>query len=156
RSVPDRSLRAVRRRPRDRERLLGAERSRRSGGAFSRAARAQERGRRGSDAVRRRLHPRARIRLTADRGPRHRHRPPRHALHELSVDPRRAAVPVHASGKRLKNEDTRAKLAKSAKPEKIRRSRDSRKGANGAKEDKFLFFNTARSRARSVRERGLL
>ena len=55
-------------------------------------------GRRGGDAVRRRLHPRAGVRHAADGGPRRRHRSAGDAVHELAVDPRRAAVPVHAAG----------------------------------------------------------
>ena len=65
RSVRDGPLRALHRRARARERLRRAQRSRGAGGAFPRAGRSEGGGRRGSDVLRRRLHPRARVRHAA-------------------------------------------------------------------------------------------
>ena len=62
-----RPLRALHHRPRDRQRLLGAERSRGPGRALRGAGEGQGRRRRGGDVLRRRLHPRARVRPAAHR-----------------------------------------------------------------------------------------
>ncbi len=62
-----RPLRAVHHRPRNRQRLLRAERPRGPGRALPRAGRGQGSRRRGGDVLRRRLHPRAGIRPAADR-----------------------------------------------------------------------------------------
>ena len=75
-----RSLRALHRRPRDRQRLFRAERSRGPGGALSRRrSKAKEAGDEEAMYLRRRLHSRARIRPAADGGRGHRHRPARDA-----------------------------------------------------------------------------
>ncbi len=91
-----RALRAVHDGPRDRQRLLRAERSGRPGRALQEAGRAEGRRRRGSDVLRRRLHPRAGIRHAPDRRLRHRHRPPGDAADRQPDDPRRAPVPAPA------------------------------------------------------------
>ena len=52
--------------------------------ASARRSARKDGGRRRGDVLRRRLRPRARIRHAADRGPRHRHRPPGDAVHRLS------------------------------------------------------------------------
>jgi hypothetical protein len=63
-----RSLRTVHHRPRDRQRLLGAERPRRPGRTLRGAGEGEGCRRRGSDVLRRRLHARARVRPAADGG----------------------------------------------------------------------------------------
>ena len=68
RSVRHRSLRALHRRPRARERLRRAQRSRGAGGAVPAQVGGERRRRRGSDVLRRRLHPRARVRHAAGGG----------------------------------------------------------------------------------------
>ncbi|CAG9230106.1 hypothetical protein BGLA2_490050 [Burkholderia gladioli] len=91
-----RALRAVHDGPRDRQRLLRAQRSGRPGRALQEAGRPEGCRRRGSDVLRRRLHPRTRIRHAPDRRLRHRHRPPGDAADRQPDDPRRAAVPAPA------------------------------------------------------------
>ena len=61
---------------------------------FRAQADAKAQRRRGSDVLRRRLRPRARVRHAAGGGPRRRHRSARDAADELAVDPRRAVVPA--------------------------------------------------------------
>jgi hypothetical protein len=78
-----RALRAVHRRPRNRQRLLRAERCGRPGRPLPGTGQGQGRRRRGSHVLRRRLHPRAGIRPAADRWLRHRHRPSDHAADRL-------------------------------------------------------------------------
>ena len=79
RSRGRRPLRALHRREGNRQRLLRAQRPRGPGGALSRAGEAQGCRRPGSDALRRRLRARARIRHAAVRRLRARHRPAGHA-----------------------------------------------------------------------------
>src|SRR5690606_12370524 len=96
-----RALRAVHHRARDRQRLLGAERPGRPGTTLPEAGRGEGRRRRGGDVLRRRLHPRARIRDAAHRRLRRRHRPADDAAHRQREHPRRRAVP-RAQARRLK------------------------------------------------------
>ncbi|MGC8383937.1 amino acid--tRNA ligase-related protein [Pseudomonas aeruginosa] len=91
-----RPLRAVHRRPRDRQCLFRAERRRGPGRALHVAGQGEGRRRRRGDALRRRLHQCPGIRHAADRRRRHRHRPPGDAADQLAVDPRRDPVPAHA------------------------------------------------------------
>ncbi len=91
-----RAFRAVHGGPRNRQRLLGAERSGRPGGAFPVAGRGQGCGRRRGDVLRRRLHPRAGIRHAAGRWLRHRDRSPDHDPDGLAEHSRRAVVPALA------------------------------------------------------------
>ena len=79
-----RAFRTVHCRARDRQRILRVERRRGPGRAASRAGHGQGSRRRGSDVLRRRLHPRARIRAAAHRRLRHRHRPAGHAADRQS------------------------------------------------------------------------
>jgi hypothetical protein len=96
-SNPDhRALRTLHRRPRNRQRLLRAERPRGPGRALHAAGQGQGSRRRGSHVLRRRLHPRPRIRPAAHRRLRHRHRPPGDAADRLAFDPRRDPVPANA------------------------------------------------------------
>jgi hypothetical protein len=88
-----RALRALHHRARIRQRLLRAERRRRPGGALPGPGRQQGRRRRGGDVLRRRLHPRARIRHAAGRRLRHRHRPPGDAADRQPQHPRRHPLP---------------------------------------------------------------
>jgi lysyl-tRNA synthetase class 2 len=76
-----RPLRAVYQWTRNRQRLLGAERPRGPGRALQRAGPGEGGRRRGSDVLRRRLHPSAGIRPAADRRGGHRHRPAGDAFH---------------------------------------------------------------------------
>ena len=101
RPVRHRALRALHHRARARQRLLRAERPRGPGGALSRAGRGPRGGRRGSDVLRRRLHPRDGIRAAADGGRGHRHRPAGDAADRQPVDPRRDPVPA-AQARRLR------------------------------------------------------
>ena len=92
-----RSFRTVRRRQGTRERVLRAQRPRRPGRAVPRAGRGEGGRRRRSDALRRRLHPCARSGPAAHRWPRRGHRSPGDAADGFGLDPRRAAVPLHAA-----------------------------------------------------------
>ncbi len=98
RSRPHRPLRAVHQRQGTGERLLGVERPGRPGGALPRPGRGQGLRRRRGHALRRRLHPRAGSRPAADRWARRRHRPAGDVPHRSGLDPRRAPVPLHATG----------------------------------------------------------
>ena len=93
-----RPLRAVHHRARDGERLLGAQRPGGPGRPLRGTGAREGGGRRGGDVLRRRLHPRARARAAADGRLRHRDRPPRDAVHEQPVHPRRHPLPPHAPG----------------------------------------------------------
>jgi lysyl-tRNA synthetase class 2 len=62
-------------------------------GTGSRPRRRRRRG----HGLRSRLHQGARVRYAANSRHRRRHRSPRHAVHRLAVDSRRAAVPAHAA-----------------------------------------------------------
>ena len=97
RSRHGRTIRIVRRRFRDRQRLQRAERSARAAPPLRGAARAtRRRGRRGpSDG--RGLRPRARIRAAADRRGGDRHRSPGHAVDQQRLDSRRHPVPADAT-----------------------------------------------------------
>jgi hypothetical protein len=98
-----RALRTVHHRAGNGEWLLRAERCRGPGRAFHGTGAAQGSRRRGSNALRRRLHPRAGTRPAADRRLRHRHRSSGDAADRFSEHPRRHPVPADAQGK-LKRE----------------------------------------------------
>jgi lysyl-tRNA synthetase class 2 len=83
--------------PRNRQRILRAQRRRRPGRPLRGTGQGQGSWRRGGDVLRCRLHPRPRIRPAADRRLRHRHRPPDHAADRLAGDPRRHPFPADAS-----------------------------------------------------------
>ena len=92
-----RSLRAVHHRTRDRQRFFGAERPRRSGGAFPPAGQAKEAGNEEAmfyDAD----YMRARVRVTACGGRGHRHRPAGDADDRQPQHPRRDTVSSDAAG----------------------------------------------------------
>src|SRR5574338_55133 len=93
-----RALRALHRRPRDRQRLLRAERPGRPGRPLPGAGRRQGSRRRGGHVLRCRLHPRPGIRPAPHRRLWHRHRPPGDAAHRQPGHPRRDPLPAHAAG----------------------------------------------------------
>jgi lysyl-tRNA synthetase, class II len=93
-----RAVRAVHRRPRDGQRFLRAERPRGPGRALHGAGQGARRRRRGGDVLRRRLHPRARVRHAAGRRLRRRRRPLHHAAGRCGEHPRRDPVSAHAAG----------------------------------------------------------
>src|SRR5262249_26809962 len=93
-----RPLRALRRDPRARERVLGAERPRGPARALRDAARRPRRRRRGGARDGRGLRTRARVRPAADGGRGHRPRPARHAARGRDVHPRGHPVPPPAAG----------------------------------------------------------
>ncbi len=89
-----RPLRAVHHPARTGERLFRAQRPGGPGGAVQVAGRGARGRRRGGDVLRRRLHPRARVRPAADGRRGHRHRPAGDAADRQPVDPRRHPVPA--------------------------------------------------------------
>ncbi len=93
-----RALRALHRRHGDRERLLGAQRSGRPGGALPAAARGARGRRWRGPPLRRRLRAGARARHAAGRRRGHRHRPPDDDLRRPRVDPRRHPLSAAAPG----------------------------------------------------------
>src|SRR5206468_3204030 len=82
------------------------------GGALPRAGRASRGRRCRGHALRRRLHPRARVRHAARRRPRPRRRPAGDAADRCSLDPRRAAVPAVAAGSVTGPQSTFAAVAR--------------------------------------------
>src|SRR5262249_39731856 len=93
-----RAVRAPRRPPRDRQRVLRAERPGRPAGALRRPARRAGRRGRGGPRDGRRLRARAGIRHAADCRSRNRHRPSGHAAHRGHLDPRGDPLPTAAPG----------------------------------------------------------
>ena len=97
-SAAGRPLRAVRRPPRDGERLQRAERPGGPARALPRAGGAPGPRRRGGPLARRGLRAGARVRHAARRGRGDRHRPPAHAVREPALDPRGDSVPASETG----------------------------------------------------------
>ena len=97
RAGQERTFRALYHRARDGQRLLGAQRRGRPGGAFPLADGQQGRRRRGSHVLRRGLHPRARVRHAAGWRLRYRHRPADHAAHRFAEHPGRDPLSSTAS-----------------------------------------------------------